>query len=177
MDDKLPLLVARRNKSGRIDGFDELRRKPVNRNVEIVPGLPGKVPQLLHLNIWPGAIVPPSPTNPLGLPDDVTLALAFFARKPGPKITKISPLVRTKFKIWDKTFTIPGLTVTQREHLRAAVDLEVLNASVPPPSMRVATDLRGRLLLTLAPSTDPRFIIGALSRLRGVKLVERVTAL
>ena len=177
MEDKFPLLVARRHKSGRIDGFDELRRKPVNRNVEIVPGLPGKVPQLLHLNIWPGAIVPPSPANPLGLPNDVTLALAFFTRKPGPKITKISPLVRTKFKIWDKTFTIPGLTVTQREHLRAAVDLEVLNASVPPPSMGVATDLRGRLLLTLAPSTDPRFIIGALSVLRGVKLVEPVTAL
>ncbi len=177
MEDKFPLLVARRHKSGRIDGFDELRRKPVNRNVEIVPGLPSKVPQLLHLNIWPGAIVPPSPTNPLGLTDEVTMALAFFTRKPGPKITQISPLVRTKFKIWDKTFTIPGLTVTQREHLRAAVDLEVLNASVPPPSLGVATDLRGRLLLTLAPSTDPSFIIGALSRLRGVKLVEPVTAL
>ena len=173
---KIPFLVPRRNKSGRFDGFDELRQ-PVNRNVEIAPDLPAMVPQLLHLNLWLGAIVSPSPANPLGLPDEVTMALAFLTGKPGPRIVGISPLVKTQFKIWDRNFAIPGLTMAQREHFRSAVDLEVLTASVPPPSMGIGTDLRSRLLLTLAPSIDPCFIIGALSGLRGVKLVEPVTAL
>ena len=105
------------------------------------------------------------------------MALAFLTGKPGPRIVGISPLVKTQFKIWDRAFVIPGLTVTQREHFRAAVDFEVLTASVPPPSMGIATDLRSRLLLTLAPSIDPCFIIGALSGLRGVELVEPVPAL
>ena len=139
--------------------------------------LPATFPQLLHLNLWPGAIVPPSSTNPLGLPDEVTMALAFLTGKAGPKIVGISPLVKTQFKIWDRNFAIPGLTVTQREYFRAAVDLEILTASVPPPSMGIATDLRSRLLLTLAPAVDLCFIIGALSRLRGVALVEPVPAL
>ena len=40
---KIPFLVPRLNRSGRFDGFDELRQS-VNRNVEIAPGPSGHVP-------------------------------------------------------------------------------------------------------------------------------------
>ncbi len=169
-------LGPRLHKSGRITGFVEMKDDPVNRNVEIAPGLPAHVPQLLHLNLWPGAITTPTSSNPLGLPDEVTQALAFLTRSPR-RISGISPLVKTAFRIWTRPLSIPGLTEGQLNAFVGTLDGEVLNADVPVPSLAIATELRSRLLLTLTKSADPNYVIGALSGLRGVSLVEPVTAL
>lgn len=169
-------LGPRLHKSGRITGFVEIKDDPVNRNVEIAPGLPAHVPQLLHLNLWPGAITTPTSSNPLGLPDEVTQALAFLTRSPR-RVSGISPLVKTAFRIWTRPLAIPGLTVGQLNEFAGTLDGEVLNADVPAPSLAIATELRSRLLLTLTKTADPNFVIGALSGLRGVSLVEPVTAL
>lgn len=170
----VPLLLPRLHKSGRITAFTPVKKKPDNWNVEIEPGLPTHVPRLLHLNIWPGAVTTPSPANPLGLPAELTQALAFLTRT--KKIACISPLVKTRFQIWSKAVDVPGLTPGQNEQFRGSLDRAVLNAPVPAPSPAIADDLRGRLLLTLT-GDDPSFVIGALARLRGVSVVEPVPAM
>ena len=54
---KIPFLVPRRNKSGRIDGFDELRRKPVYWRIDVVEHLYQGLDQKLT-GVEPAKVVP-----------------------------------------------------------------------------------------------------------------------
>lgn len=176
MCDRIPYITPVKDPRGRVTGFTE-SRNPTNRNVEIAPGLPGTVPQLLHLNFWPNALSQPNAQNPLGIPDEVTHALSVLSRPPGAKIMRIRPLVNTRFRIWNSSLAIPGLTQAQREQFRGILSAETLAANVAPPSGPIANELRSRLLLELRPNVDPCYVIGALSAFRSVKVVEVVPAL